>query len=181
MRAFSPLRRATAQLRDVDTGSLGVRLPSRGTGDPIDLHAETLNSVLARIDVGFARLRAFSSDAAHELRTPLNRISNVTEVALLKGGERELRAALEAVHATTEELARMVQALLLLAEIDERRLALRPRRIELARVDPAARRGVRAVVRGGRRRARGQERGDRRSRATACCSTGSSPTCSTTR
>jgi hypothetical protein len=50
-----PLRRATAQLREVDTGSLGVRLPSRGTGDPIDLHAETLNSVLARIDAGFAR------------------------------------------------------------------------------------------------------------------------------
>lgn len=131
-RAFSPLRRATAQLRNVDTGSLGVRLPSRGTGDPIDLHAETLNRVLARIDAGFARLRAFSSDVAHELRTPLNRISNVTEVALLKGGEPDLRAALEAVHDTTDQLARMVQALLLLAEIDERRLALRPAKIELA-------------------------------------------------
>ena len=124
LRAFTPLRRATTQLRDVDTGSLGVRLPSRGTGDPIDLHAETLNRVLERIDAGFAQLRAFSSDVAHELRTPLNRISNVSEVALLEGGEPELRAALEAVHGTTEELARMVQALLLLAEIDERRLAL---------------------------------------------------------
>ena len=69
---------------------------------------------------------------AHELRTPLNRISNVSEVALLKGGEGDLRAALEAVHGTTEELSRMVQALLLLAEIDDRRLALRPRKIELA-------------------------------------------------
>jgi signal transduction histidine kinase len=132
LRAFAPLRRATALLRDVGTGSLGVRLPSRGTGDPIDRQAETLNAVLARIDAGFARLRSFSSDAAHELRTPLNRISNVTEVALLKGGEADLRAALEAVHGTTEELARMVQALLLLAEIDERRLALRLGKIELA-------------------------------------------------
>jgi len=93
-RAFSPLRRATAMLREVDTGSLGVRLPSRGTADPIDRHAETLNGLLERIDTGFARLRAFSSDAAHELRTPLNRISNVTEVALLKGEEPDLRAAL---------------------------------------------------------------------------------------
>jgi signal transduction histidine kinase len=131
MRAFSPLRRATAQLREVDTGSLGVRLPSRGTGDPIDLHAETLNSVLARIDAGFARLRAFSSDVAHELRTPLNRISTVSEVALLAGGERDLRGALEAVHGTTEQLGRVVQALLLLAEIDDRRFALRPQRIEV--------------------------------------------------
>jgi signal transduction histidine kinase len=53
-------------------------------------------------------------------------------VALLKGGESELRAALEAVNATTEELSRMVQALLLLAEIDERRFALQPSRIELS-------------------------------------------------
>jgi signal transduction histidine kinase len=132
MRAFSPLRRATAMLRQVDTGSLGVRLPSRGTGDPIDRHAETLNGVLARIDAGFAQLRAFSSDAAHELRTPLNRISNVTEVALLEGGEPGLRGALEAVHRTTEELSRTVQALLLLAEIDDRRLALQRGKIELA-------------------------------------------------
>jgi signal transduction histidine kinase len=131
MRAFSPLRRATAVLHDVDTGSLGLRLPSRGTGDPIDVHAETLNSVLERIDAAFVRLRSFSSDVAHELRTPLNRISNVTEVALLEGGERQLRAALEAVQGTTEDLARVVQALLLLAEIDDRRLALRPVPIEV--------------------------------------------------
>jgi signal transduction histidine kinase len=133
LHAFSPLRRATAVLRDVDTdGSFGLRLPSRGTGDPIDVHAETLNEVLERIDAAFARLRSFSSDAAHELRTPLNRITNVSEVALLKGGEHDLRAALEAVHRTTDELSRMVQSLLLLAEIDERSFALRPRKIELA-------------------------------------------------
>jgi two-component system, OmpR family, heavy metal sensor histidine kinase CusS len=132
LRAFAPLRRATARLREVDTGSLGVRLPSRGTGDPIDLHAETLNSVLARIDAGFARLRSFSSDAAHELRTPLNRIHNVSEVALLEGGEKDLRTALEAVHHTAEDLTRTVHALLLLAEIDERRFALQPRAISLA-------------------------------------------------
>ncbi len=131
MRAFFPLRRATAVLRDVDTGSLRLRLPSRGTGDPIDVHAETLNGVLGRIDAAFFRLRSFSSDAAHELRTPLNRISTVTEVALLEGGERVLRAALETVHRTTEDLARVVQALLLLAEIDDRRLALRPVSIEV--------------------------------------------------
>jgi signal transduction histidine kinase len=131
LRAFAPLRRATAELREVDTGSLGVRLPSRGTSDPIDLHAETLNSVLARIDAGFARLRSFSSDAAHELRTPLNRITNVIEVALMEGGEKDLRAALEAVQRTTEDLTRTVHALLLLAEIDDRRFALQRREIDL--------------------------------------------------
>lgn len=131
-RVFLPLRRASALLSSVDTDSLDFRLPSRGTGDPIDRHAETLNALAERLGAGFARLRVFSSDAAHELRTPLNRINNVSEVALLEGGEKDLRAALEAVHHTTEDLTRTVHALLLLAEIDERRFALQPRSIALA-------------------------------------------------
>ena len=180
MRAFSPLRRATARLREVDTGSLGVRLPSRRTGDPIDLHAETLNSVLERIDAGFARLRSFSSDVAHELRTPLNRISTVSEVALLAGGERELRGALEAIHGTTEQLGRVVQALLLLAEIDDRRFALRPQRIEVSHGSGSMSRRTR---RRSRRRVSSSRSRERESRSTAivCSSTGSSRTCSTTR
>jgi signal transduction histidine kinase len=133
MRAFAPLRRATAQLVQVNPHRLGLRLPSRGTGDPIDVHAETLNRVLQEVDAGFARLRAFSSDAAHELRTPLNRIATVTEVALLQGGERELRSALESVEGTVEELSRVVQSLLLLSEIDERHVSPRRDRIDVPR------------------------------------------------
>ncbi|HEX5066587.1 MAG TPA: histidine kinase dimerization/phospho-acceptor domain-containing protein, partial [Myxococcota bacterium] len=102
LRAFAPLRRATSVLRHVDAGSLGQRLPTRGTGDPVDVHAETLNRVLARIDAAFERLRAFSSDAAHELRTPLNRIANVAEVALDSGDGDEQESALETIRATTE-------------------------------------------------------------------------------
>ncbi len=132
VRAFAPLRRATSELRLVDAGRLGLRLPTRGTGDPIDAHAETLNRVLRRIDAAFARLRAFSSDAAHELRTPLQRIATVTEVALLEGDERELRVALESIERTVEQLSRVVQSLLLLAEIDEQRLAPRRESIDVA-------------------------------------------------
>ena len=125
LHAFAPLRRATRVLRGVDAGELDRRLATRGTGDPVDRHAETLNRVLARIDAAFGRLRAFSSDAAHELRTPLNRIANVVDVALQGGEDREQRAALETIRETTDELSRMVQSLLLLAELGDRRAALR--------------------------------------------------------
>ncbi|MGH7288292.1 MAG: hypothetical protein ACREI8_09780, partial [Myxococcota bacterium] len=67
--AFAPLREATALLAGIDARALGSRLPSRGTGDPVDRHAETLNRVLEGIDAAFERLRRFNSDAAHELRT----------------------------------------------------------------------------------------------------------------
>jgi signal transduction histidine kinase len=131
LHAFAPLRGATALLRDLDARSLGRRLPTRSTGDPVDEHAETLNEVLTEIDTAFGRLRAFSSDVAHELRTPLNRIGNVVDVALLSGDERELRASIETIRDSTQEMARMTQSLLLLAEIDDRRLSLRREAIDV--------------------------------------------------
>jgi signal transduction histidine kinase len=124
-RAFAPLRHATALLGNVDAGHLGHRLPTRGTADPVDRHAEVLNQVLSTIDSSFARLRAFSSDAAHELRTPLHRIGSVAEVALLREAAEDLRPALESVHATSQELSRLIQALLLLAELDDEHFVLK--------------------------------------------------------
>jgi len=124
-RAFAPLRQATALLGNVDARHLGRRLPTRGTADPVDCHAEVLNRALSTIDSSFARLRAFSSNAAHELRTPLHRIGNVAEVALLRGAAEDLRPALESVHATSQELSRLIQSLLLLAELDDERFVLK--------------------------------------------------------
>jgi len=124
-RAFAPLREGTALLEGVDARHLTARLPTRATGDPVDRHAETLNRVLGGIEESFSRLRSFSSDVAHELRTPLNRMRNVADVALAHGGETELAAALERVQGSIDELGRMVDTLLLIAEVDDRRVPLK--------------------------------------------------------
>lgn len=123
-RAFAPLREATALLSRIDARTLGARLPTRHTGDPIDRHAETLNHVLEGIDRAFSRLRDFSADVAHEFRTPLNRTRTVAEVALASGDPAEQRAALERVEANIDELARLVDSLLLIAEAHDRRIPL---------------------------------------------------------
>jgi signal transduction histidine kinase len=130
-RAFAPLREATALLAGVEARALGARLPSRGTGDPVDRHAETLNQVLEAIDAAFSRLRRFSGDVAHEFRTPLNRMRAVAEVALASGSEAEQRAALERVEASVDELARLVDSLLLIAEADDRRVPLAPEPLDV--------------------------------------------------
>ena len=130
-RAFAPLREATALLARVNARSLGARLPSRRTGDPVDRHAETLNQVLEAIDAAFSRLRGFSSDVAHEFRTPLNRMRTVAEVALASGDAAEQRAALERVEANVDELARLVDSLLLIAEADDRRVPLAPEPLDV--------------------------------------------------
>lgn len=124
-RAFAPLREGTALLEGVDAHHLTARLPTRATGDPVDRHAETLNRVLGGIEASFSRLRSFSSDVAHELRTPLNRIRNVADVALAHGGTQELATALERIQDSIDELGRMVDTLLLIAEVDDRRVPLK--------------------------------------------------------
>jgi signal transduction histidine kinase len=124
-RAFAPLREGTALLENVDARHLASRLPTRASGDPVDRHAETLNRVLGGIEASFSRLRSFSSDVAHELRTPLNRIRNVADVALAHGGEADLTTALERIQGSIDEVGRMVDALLLIAEVDDRRVPLK--------------------------------------------------------
>jgi signal transduction histidine kinase len=130
-RAFKPLREGTALLEGVDAHHLTARLPTRETGDPVDRHAETLNRVLGGIEASFSRLRSFGSDVAHELRTPLNRIRNVADVALAHGGSQELSAALERIQESIDELGRMVDTLLLIAEVDDRRVPLRRERLDV--------------------------------------------------
>ena len=130
-RAFSPLRAGTALLEGIDAQHLSARLPTRSTGDPVDRHAETLNRVLGGIETSFERLRSFSSDVAHELRTPLNRMRTVADVALAHGEPQELAAALERVQGSVDELGRMVDALLLLAEVNDGRVPLKLERIDV--------------------------------------------------
>jgi signal transduction histidine kinase len=130
-RAFAPLREGTALLAEVDARNLAARLPTRATGDPVDRHAETLNRVLGGIEESFSRLRSFGSDVAHELRTPLNRIRNAADVALAHGGEAELAEALERIQRTVEELGRMVDTLLLIAEVDDRRMPLKRETVDV--------------------------------------------------
>jgi signal transduction histidine kinase len=129
--AFSPLRRATQLVDGIDTRTLGRRLPSRGTGDPVDRHAEAVNRLLEEVDRSFERLRSFSADAAHELRTPLNRLQNLVEVALLGGDETDLKNTLERVHVAAQELSHTVRSLLLLAELDDHRVELRIAALDL--------------------------------------------------
>jgi hypothetical protein len=131
LRAFAPLREGTALLGGVDARHLAARLPTRATGDPVDRHAETLNRVLVGIEASFSRLRSFGSDVAHELRTPLNRIRNVADVALAHGDAHELTTALERIQGSIDELGRMVDTLLLIAEVDDRRVPLKRERLDV--------------------------------------------------
>ncbi|MFC4775649.1 sensor histidine kinase [Paenibacillus sp. GCM10023252] len=81
-KALRPIEGVIRSTKQIEKGSdLSVRIPSRGPNDEIGRLAETLNSMLSRLEMAYNELdeaykaqRRFVSDASHELRTPLTTI-----------------------------------------------------------------------------------------------------------
>ncbi len=119
-RAFDPLERLAAAMREIGSERLDRRLHWGKRDDEIGRLAESFDDLLARLQEAFARERQFISDASHELRTPLTSI-NANAQMLLRWGDRDpaiLRESLETIVAESAELSQMVGGMLLLAKAD---------------------------------------------------------------
>jgi signal transduction histidine kinase len=100
-------------------GDLSGRLPVGTSGDELDRLALNLNAMLERIEALMRGLKEVSDNVAHDLKTPLTRLRNRSEEALRSGkSESELRNALEATIAESDELIRTFNALLLIARTE---------------------------------------------------------------
>jgi signal transduction histidine kinase len=98
---------------------LGERLTIRGSGDELDLLAQTINGLLDRIAAYVDTKRDFLANAAHELRTPLAAIRSSVEVAL--NGSRspeEYEDLMVDVIDECSALEMLVNQLLLLSETE---------------------------------------------------------------
>lgn len=133
-RSLAPLR----QFRD--------RLSARGARDlsPVasaDLPAEvaplaeTMNSLLARLDGAFTAERSFASNAAHELRTPLAGAIAQAQRLQSETKEPDAQARAREIEATLKRLTRLSERLLQLARAEGGRL----RRDETSDLRPIAR------------------------------------------
>jgi signal transduction histidine kinase len=111
------MRREAADISEHDAQAT-IRVPP--TRDEIAALATTMNDLLFRLQTALQRQRDFVADAGHELRTPLAVLR--TELELAGRQNRSVEELREAVaHATleTERLARLSDALLLLARGDD--------------------------------------------------------------
>jgi heavy metal sensor kinase len=117
-RALAPVDAIIKTARTVSLQNLSRRLVVPPTGDELQRLSETLNDMLARLEQSFARVTAFTADAAHELRTPLALIRTTAEVALRSGDAQERAAALPDIIKETESMTELVENLLLLARAD---------------------------------------------------------------
>ncbi len=137
LRPVEAMRRRAA---DISAGAPGQRLPVPPARDEVARLGETLNAMLERLEVAFARERAFVSDASHELRTPLAILKTELELAL-RGGRSvsELEAALRSAAEETDRLAQLAEDLLVIARSDQGRLPIRAQPLRAAEALEAVR------------------------------------------
>jgi heavy metal sensor kinase len=116
--AFRPIATMVATARQISASNLDQRLLVPPANDEIRQLAETLNSMIERIDSAFNAQRQFIADASHELRTPLTIICSELEFAKRRVADGETIESLQNSLSEIDRLARMAESLLLLARLD---------------------------------------------------------------
>jgi signal transduction histidine kinase len=100
-------------------GDLSGRLEVTGSGDEFDRLAESLNTMLTRIERLMLGLKQVSDNIAHDLKTPLTRMRSRAERALTEAKtEPEYRDALQSAIDEADQLIRTFNALLMIARVE---------------------------------------------------------------
>lgn len=118
-RGLAPLRVMKERAMTVTAQKLDQRMPVDAVPAEFADLAQSLNTMLERLQADFARLQEFASDLAHELRTPINNLLTQTQVSLAQ--KRDASAYQDILASNAEEfqrLARMVSDMLFLAKTE---------------------------------------------------------------
>lgn len=134
-RALAPIQSIVTAARAIDFRRLNQRVPVPATGDEIERLAETFNSMLERIEVGFRRMRDFTANASHELRTPVAIIRAAAEVALLRTAASKAFycETLERILRESERNSALLESMLELSRVDSRADGMEREAVELNR------------------------------------------------
>ncbi|MGB9112633.1 MAG: ATP-binding protein [Acidimicrobiales bacterium] len=116
-RMLRPIRTITRTARRISATSLHERLALQGPEDELKELGDTLDDLFGRLDAAFDAQRHFVANASHELRTPLTAERTLLQVALDDPDTTitAWRSTAEEVLASSDEQARLIEALLTLA------------------------------------------------------------------
>lgn len=131
-RALAPVEAIRRRVASIEgTAELGARVPVPGGGDEVARLAETMNSMLARLQVGSEAQRRFIGDASHELRSPLSTIRAAHEIGVLHPAVADWPTVSREVLSELDRVDRLVADMLLLARSDEHGLTLHVEDVDL--------------------------------------------------
>lgn len=122
------LETINATSREIMSGHLSRRIPTRGSSDEFDQLAANLNRMLDRIEALMEDVRRVSDNIAHDLRTPLTRLrTRLEELRPAAVPDAERHEAIEQAVADADGLLATFNALLRIAraETESRRAGFR--------------------------------------------------------
>jgi heavy metal sensor kinase len=118
-RTLRPVDRLVAGANAITAEHLDVRLPVANARDEVGQIAQAFNATLAKLEQSFNQLRRFTANASHELRTPLTALRTTGQAALASGGGLEdYREAVGDMLEEVEQLSRVLDTMILLAQAD---------------------------------------------------------------
>ncbi|MFC9253917.1 sensor histidine kinase [Amycolatopsis thailandensis] len=117
-RSLRPVEAIRSEVAEIGAHDLSRRVPAPDSADEIAKLAETMNTMLARLDTAVARQGRFTSDASHELRTPLASLRTQLEVLLAHPDRLDWRDACRNALLDITRLQDLVGDLVLLGKLD---------------------------------------------------------------
>jgi two-component system heavy metal sensor histidine kinase CusS len=118
-RALEPVSRITAEAREIGIQDLKRRIPVPGTGDELQVLAETWNELLSRLELAVERVTQFTSDISHDLSTTITIMMTTAGLALSKKrSSDEYRTALRTISIECEATSQLLDTLLAIARAD---------------------------------------------------------------
>jgi len=115
-RVLRPIQQITMHAQRASSENLGERISMRGPPDELHELADTLDSMLDRLQIAFTTQRQFAGQVSHELRTPLAIMQAAADVALANPNvtvaEHELATVIQT---SVERSDRLIDGLLMLS------------------------------------------------------------------
>lgn len=118
-RALRPIDAIRAEVAEITALGLHRRVPQPPGGDEVARLAETMNTMLDRLEMALEKQRAFVADASHELRSPLASLRAQLEIGRATAeNETDWQAVVDGALAEESRIESLVRDLLLLARLD---------------------------------------------------------------
>lgn len=131
-RSIRPIQNITETAKSISRGNLKSRIVLPQNRDELHTLSTTINALLDRIENTIIREKQFTSDASHELRTPLAVLKGTLEVLVRKPREKqEYEEKVKFCISEVDRLNDLIDQLLLLARLENQKIAINPQNIEL--------------------------------------------------